>query len=212
NLLEDSKKNGEDGWSNINAMNDLVKSILFADEVVTVASLHKNSGAGGLFLALACDYVIADENVVLNPHYKTLGLSGSEYHTYTLPKRVGEEKAQELLDACLPVGAKEAERIGMVDKVFAHENYMDKLQRFCQNIVADEDTYYDFLWEKEEFLQENRQCIELVRENEITIMYSEFWDKESDFHKLRYEFVYKICPFVTPKRLKSVNVKGRKHA
>lgn len=29
NILEDSKKQGEDGWSNINAINDVVKSIIF---------------------------------------------------------------------------------------------------------------------------------------------------------------------------------------
>ena len=34
NILEDSKKQGEDGWANINAMNDLIRSILFADEIV----------------------------------------------------------------------------------------------------------------------------------------------------------------------------------
>ena len=116
NILEDSKKQGEDGWSNINAMNDLIKSIIFADEVITVASLHKNAGAGGVFLALACDYVIARENTVLNPHYKTMGLSGSEYHTYTLPKRVGESKSDEILSACLPLSAKKAKEINMMDE------------------------------------------------------------------------------------------------
>ena len=31
NILEDSAKQGEDGWANINAMNDLVHSILYAE-------------------------------------------------------------------------------------------------------------------------------------------------------------------------------------
>ena len=108
NILQDTKKQGEDGWSNIDAMNDLIKSILEADEVVTIASLARNAGAGGVFIALACNYVVAKQNVVLNPHYKTLGLSGSEYHSYTLPKRVGEQKSQEILEQCLPLGAKKA--------------------------------------------------------------------------------------------------------
>ncbi len=202
NILEDSKKNGEDGWSNINAMNDLVKSVLFADDVITVASLEKNAGAGGVFLALVCDYVLMREGVVLNPHYKTLGLSGSEYHTYSLPKRVGEEKAQELLDACLPIGAVEANTIGMVDSVFAYENYHKKLENFCLALVSDEDTYEDFLWEKEDFLEENRELIEAKREAEIAVMHPEFWDEGSSFHQLRYEFVYKICPRETPERLR----------
>jgi putative two-component system hydrogenase maturation factor HypX/HoxX len=202
NILEDSKKNGEDGWSNINAMNDLVKSILFADDVVTVASLEKNAGAGGVFLALGCDYVVMREEVVLNPHYKTLGLSGSEYHTYTLPKRVGEKKAQELLEACLPIGAKEASEMGMVEQVFAQELYKEKLESYCLSLIEDEDAYEDFLWEKEDYLEENRALIESKREDEIKVMYPEFWEQESSFHQLRYEFVYKICPRETPQRLK----------
>jgi putative two-component system hydrogenase maturation factor HypX/HoxX len=204
NILEDSKKNGEDGWSNINAMNDLVKSVLFADDVITVASLAKNAGAGGVFLALACDYVVAREGVVLNPHYKTLGLSGSEYHTYSLKKRVGVDKAQKLLDACLPVGAKAARELGLVDVVFNTQEYQEKLETFCQKLYADEDVYEDFLWDKEEYLEENKEMIEAAREAEIAVMHPEFWDESSSFHTLRYEFVYKLCPRETPKRLKAI--------
>jgi len=204
NILEDSKKNGEDGWSNINAMNDLVKSVLFADDVVTVASLEKNAGAGGIFLALACDYVVMREGAVLNPHYKTLGLSGSEYHTYSLPKRVGEQKAEAMLEACLPVGAKAAKAIGMVDAVFAHSNYQAELQAFCGALLVDEDAYEDFLWDKEDSLEENRAMIEAKREAEIAVMYPEFWEITSSFHTLRYEFVYKICQTKTPQRLKAI--------
>ncbi|MGB0990445.1 MAG: hydrogenase, partial [Halarcobacter sp.] len=38
NILEDSKKQGEDGWSNINAMNDVVKSVLLSEDIITIAS------------------------------------------------------------------------------------------------------------------------------------------------------------------------------
>ncbi len=200
NILEDSKKQGEDGWSNINAMNDLIKSIIFADEVVTVASLHKNAGAGGVFLALACDYVMASESSVLNPHYKTLGLTGSEYHTYSLEKRVGEEKAKELLNACLPLSANKAKEIKMVDEVFAKENYFENLRSFTQNIVLDEDKYNDYIYNKQDYLDENREFINKCKEKELKVMYPEFWDEESSFHLLRHEFVHKVCPMKTPQR------------
>jgi len=202
NILEDSKKNGEDGWSNINAMNDLVKSVLFADDVITVSSLEKNAGAGGFFLALACDKVIAKENVVLNPHYKTLGLSGSEFHTYTLAKRVSKEKADELLESCLPIGAIKAKQLGVVDEVLKSHNYKKELENICINFLKNEDIYDEFLWSKEDFLEENRKSIELKKEEELKVMYPEFWDEDSEFHKLRYEFVYKLCSTKTPRRLK----------
>jgi len=195
NILEDSQKQGEDGWENINAMNDLVRTILFCDEIVTVASLARNAGAGGVFMALACDFVVAKEDVVLNPHYKTLGLTGSEYHTFTLPKRVGEQKAQALLEACLPISANEAKRIGMVDAVFEESDYYEKLHQYALSKYDE-----DFIWEKQDFLEENEAKIEACKEEELRIMYPEFWEEDSLFHKLRREFVYKICPTSTPKR------------
>ncbi|WP_373036669.1 hydrogenase maturation protein [Sulfurimonas sp.] len=203
NVLEDSKKQGEDGWSNINAMNDVVKSIIFSDEVITVASLHKNAGAGGVFLALACDYVIASDATVLNPHYKTMGLSGSEYHTYSLPKRVGEEKAKKLLEACLPLSADKAKEIGMVDEVFAKENYFDDLRSFATSLIEDEEKYDDFIYDKQDYLQENKEYINECKEEELKVMHPEFWNEKSEFHLLRHEFVYKVCPIKTPQRLKN---------
>jgi len=201
NILEDSQKQGEDGWSNINAMNDLIKSIIFANDVITVSSLHRNAGAGGVFLALACDYVVGKENTVLNPHYKTMGLSGSEYHTYSLPKRVGKEKADELLKNCLPLSIQKAKEIGMIDEVFSHSNYFETLRSYAQSLIADEDKYDDFIYDKEDYLEENKEYINHCKENEIQVMYPEFWKEESLFHKLRYDFVYKKVPTITPKRL-----------
>ncbi|PTB83752.1 hydrogenase [Sulfurovum lithotrophicum] len=196
NILEDSAKQGEDGWANINAMNDLVSAILYADEVVTVASFARNAGAGGVFMGLACDYVVGREGVVLNPHYKTLGLSGSEYHTYTLPKRVGAETAQRLLDDCLPLSVTKAKSLGMVDEVFAHEDYYESLHSYAKSKYND-----DFIWDKQDFLEDNRAKIEALKEKELEVMHPEFWDEKSDFHSLRQEFVYKVCPRETPKRL-----------
>jgi putative two-component system hydrogenase maturation factor HypX/HoxX len=196
NILEDSQKQGEDGWANINAMNDLVSAILYAEEVVTIASFARNAGAGGVFMGLSCDYVVAKEGVVLNPHYKTLGLSGSEYHTYTLPKRVGEEKAQKLLDDCLPIRVEKAKKIGMIDEVYEHENYDEDLHTFAQSKYDD-----DFIWDKQDYLEANRASIEALKEKELEVMYPEFWDDKSAFHALRQEFVYKTCPKETPQRL-----------
>jgi putative two-component system hydrogenase maturation factor HypX/HoxX len=197
NILEDSQKQGEDGWENINAINDLINSIIFADEIVTVSSLSKNAGAGGVFIALACDFVVAKDGVVLNPHYKTLGLSGSEYHTFTLPKRVGEKKAKDLLRECLPISAKKAKEIGMVDEVYHEEGYYEELHQFCKDSYDE-----DFIWEKQDFLEENRDKIEALKEKELEIMYPEFWEEDSLFHELRREFVYKICSTKTPKRFR----------
>ena len=198
NILEDSQKQGEDGWSNINAINELIESVLFASSVVTISFLNKNAGAGGVFLATACDFVLAKENVVLNPHYKTIGLSGSEYHTYTLPKRVGKDMADKFLNECLPISSSFAKDIGLVDEIVDSK---EQLEEFAKSKI-EEDFFDDFIWGKEDFLEENIEKIKQFKERELKIMYNEFWDEDSPFHKLRKDFVYKVCPTVTPKRLK----------
>jgi putative two-component system hydrogenase maturation factor HypX/HoxX len=90
-----------------------------------------------------------------------------------------------------------AKEIGMVDEVFAYDSYYEELHQFAKSKFDD-----DFIWDKQDFLEENREKIEAFKEAEIEIMYPEFWEEDSIFHELRREFVWKICPVETPKRLK----------
>ena len=197
-ILEESKKPGEDGWSNINAMNNLVKTILTSDDILTITVFRANAGAGGVFLGLASDIVFARKGVVLNPHYKTLGLSGSELHTYTLPLRVGEKMAAKLLDDVLPISAMKAEQLGMVDRVY--EDFT-QVEQFVEALVEDEERYYELLDNKRERLERDEERIEEFLERELEKMYPQFWDPKSSFHALRHDFVYKVCPTATPLRL-----------
>ena len=50
-----------------------------------------------------------------------MGLYGSEYWTYVLPRRVGAGEAANLTARCLPIDAAEAARIGLVDGVLRAE-------------------------------------------------------------------------------------------
>ena len=66
---------------------------------VTVSAIRGNAGAGGVMAALAADYVWTHRNVILNPHYKSMGLFGSEYWTHFLPERVGSPMAAYLTES-----------------------------------------------------------------------------------------------------------------
>jgi len=204
NIMEDSLKSDEDGWSNIHAMNDIVRDIIQSQDILTVASIGANAGAGGAILPLAADFVVARSGVILNPHYKTLGLHGSEYWTYLLPKRVGEQNAHELMDNCLPIGALRAQRIGLIDKVFSNSEtkYQKEVELFCENLATC-DEYYDLLDKKSEDREhdESIKPMQQYRDEELEHMYKSFYDKDSEFNKLRCEFVYKVTPTKTPKRL-----------
>ena len=90
NTIEAADEPAEESWRNITAMDDFVLEVLNTRSQLTIAALGGNAGAGGALMALAADRVYARRGVVLNPHYKGMGgLYGSEYWTYTLPRRVG---------------------------------------------------------------------------------------------------------------------------
>ena len=69
------------------------REIITATDQLVVTSVGANAGAGGVMLALGADHVMLRDGVVLNPHYATMGLYGSEYWTYVLPRRVGDDEA-----------------------------------------------------------------------------------------------------------------------
>ena len=108
-----------EAWRNIQAIDDVCREIITCTGQLVVASVGGNAGAGGVMLALGADRVLARAGVVLNPHYRTMGLYGSEYWSYVLPRRVGAHRAESLVGRCEPVAAEEAVRIGLVDEALA---------------------------------------------------------------------------------------------
>ncbi|RBH44058.1 formyl transferase, partial [Pseudomonas sp. MWU13-2860] len=120
NVIQAAEVPGLEAWANIQAIDDVCQELLTARQLV-VAGLSGNAGAGGVMLALAADLVFARGGVVLNPHYKTMGLYGSEYWTYSLPGAVGAEQARLLTEACLPLSAREAWRLGMIQDIGPHD-------------------------------------------------------------------------------------------
>ena len=76
-----------EAWRNINAIDDVCEQIITCTSQLIIMSVGGNAGAGGVMLALGADQVLVRDGVVLNPHYRTMGLFGSEYSTYVLPKR-----------------------------------------------------------------------------------------------------------------------------
>ena len=91
-----------------------------------------------MMMALGADQVIARDSVVLNPHYRTMGLYGSEYWTYLLPRRVGDRLTRTMTTECLPIGAREAVRTGLADlAVPGHGAQFDRaVSRFATQLAA----------------------------------------------------------------------------
>ncbi len=202
NVIENAPSPADESWRNINAIDDLAREIILTDDKVTIAAMRGNAGAGGVFLALAADRVYAREGVVLNPHYKSMGnLYGSEYWTYLLPKRVGEERAATLTQNRLPVSASQEKEIGLLDGCFGRDVAEFEAQiREIAHALANDPTYDEQIAGKRRQRQddENSAALGSYREKELERMQLNFYGFDPSYHVARYNFVYKVPHSRTP--------------
>jgi len=163
-----------------------------------------NAAAGGLMLALAADEVWCRDGAVLNPHYRLMGLHGSEYWTYTLPRRVGADEAARLTNACLPVSPTSALRSGLVDRVIGDgvAEYRAQVAALAENLAWSPE-YPIRLSAKTRQLTaaENTQPLSTYRNAELAMMRRNFFDPREPYAQLRRAFVYKDKPAQTPPHL-----------
>ena len=204
NVIQVADDPAEESWRNINAMNDLVEAILTTTGQLTVTALAGNAAAGGLMLALAADQVWCRDGAVLNPHYKLMGLHGSEYWTYTLPRRVGATEAARLTAACLALTPAAALRAGLVDQVLPGDPAAFRAQvAALAGQLAASPGYPARLAAKGRQLAaaEKQRPLAAYRAAELAIMRRNFSDPGEPYPELRRAFVYKEKPLRTPPHL-----------
>ena len=204
NVIEAADDPAAESWRNINAIDDLVEAILTTTDRLTVGALAGNAAAGGLMLALAADEVWCRAGAVLNPHYRLMGLHGSEYWTYTLPRRVGTEQAARLTDACLPVSPASAVRCGLVDRVVGGGagTYRAQVAAMAERLASSADYPLRLAAKAQQLAAATRvQPLDVYRQTELAMMYRNFYDPREPYAKLRRAFVHKQRPARTPPHL-----------
>jgi putative two-component system hydrogenase maturation factor HypX/HoxX len=198
NTIEASADPAEESWRNINAIDDLVLEIINTTRHLVIAGMRGNAGAGGAIMALAADLVYARSGIVLNPHYRSMGgLYGSEYWTYMLPRRVGQARAIELSQACLPIGTPAARRIGFLDDAFGEDNlaFEAELRMRARRLARDPD-YRSMLRKKHERRLDDEAAKPLAayRTEELDRMRINFFGPDPAYHEARRCFVFKGNP------------------
>lgn len=205
NEIEAARIPAEEAWANIQAINDLVLEILSTDSHWVISSLGTNAGAGGVTLAMAADEVICREGVVLNPHYRTMGeLYGSEYWTYLWPRRVGTEKAQALWRDAMPVSGAQALDMGMIDQVgpAALGEFNTAIREHASTLAKTSDLRQRLASKARQLHQDQMtKPLSEYRREELQQMWQNFFGADRQFHKARYDFVYKAKAQETPIRL-----------
>jgi len=205
NLIEAAAHPAEESWRNINAMNDLVRQMIVTDRQLTIAALCGNAGAGGAFLALAADRVYARDGIVMNPHYKGMGnLHGSEYWTYLLPRRITPDHARAIISNRLPVGVRQAARLGLIDRHLgaSPSTFRAEIEREALELANDR-AFATLLREKHRRreVDEAAKPLETYRQEELERMRLNFFGFDSSYHVARYNFVHKVPRSRTPLHL-----------
>jgi len=205
NVIEAAESPADESWRNINAMNDLTRTLIEATGHVVIAAMQGNAGAGGVFMALAADQVWARRGVVLNPHYKNMGnLYGSEYWTYLLPRRLKHGAQDDPMRHRLPVSASEAARIGLVDAVFGDspDEFRAQVRGRAKTLAASA-ALPALLLAKQQQRERDEACKPLAayRAEELATMHRNFYGFDTSYHIARSNFVHRVAPSWTPRHL-----------
>ncbi len=195
NVIENAENSAEVSWNNINALDDVILEIMESTEHYIISALQGNAGAGGVSLALAADKVIARNGIVLNPHTKNMGLFGSEYWTYLLPKRIGVEKANKFTEECLPWGVAVSKEIGLIDDYFGETNagFVAFVKKQANEIINL--SYFDKLIKAKQFQRRKdhrNKPLDAYRKAELTQMRLNFFENNWGYNEKRYDFVHKM--------------------
>lgn len=101
-----------------------------------IAAVNGFCYTGALELVQCVDIIIASENATFADTHARYGMFHGWGGTQRLPRIVGSMRAKELLLTCEPISAKEAERIGLVNRVVPHDRLKEATQELAQRIVA----------------------------------------------------------------------------
>ena len=206
-IIENAPSPAEESWRNIQAMDDLVLEIIRCQDHITISAIQGNAGAGGVFLALAADHVWARNRIVLNPHYKGMGnLYGSEYWTYLLPQRTGQDRAKEMAQARLPVGTAEALRLKLIDDRFGESPaaFLHLVRDRAEALAADL-ALPRLIEEKRRRRRKDEALKPLAqyRAEELERMKLNFFGFDPSYHIARYNFIRRVPKSRTPSWLAS---------
>ena len=95
-------------------------------EKPVVAAVNGVAAGAGANIALACDIILASTEASFIQAFSKIGLVPDSGGTYMLPRLIGWQKATALMMLGEKINAEEAERMGMIFRVFEEHHFAEE--------------------------------------------------------------------------------------
>ena len=113
----------------------LVGAVLDCEKPV-IAAVNATAAGGGMHLALACDLVLAAEEAKFIEVFVRRGIAPDAGGAYLLVRLVGPQKAKELFFFGDDLPAREAERLGLVNRVVPRGELLAEAGAWAARLAA----------------------------------------------------------------------------
>jgi len=134
-LLESCKQPPTEIYNTIVTKVNEIMYTLHTMDKITIAAIKGVAIGAGLALALACDLRIAAEDAKLSTGFARIGLHTEFGISYFLARLTNPSKALELILTSEFVDAREAERLGLVNKVVSPEKVESEAMELATKIA-----------------------------------------------------------------------------
>jgi putative two-component system hydrogenase maturation factor HypX/HoxX len=126
------------------------------------------------------------------------GLYGSEYWTYLLPRQVGHQTAARLTSPpFIPLGARQAARIDLLDAVFGASlhDFREQTLALAERLAAGPDLLHRLEHKRRRREHDERvKPLDAYSTEELARSHDCFFGPDGSYHEARRRFVYKLGP------------------
>lgn len=134
--LKERRGMTDETWRRQHAIVEQMMRAIMECPIPVIAAVNGAAFAGGMEIALGCDFIYAAQSARFALTEVTLGIMPGAAGTQNLPRAVGVRRAKELVLTGTPFTAEQALAWGMVNKVCPDGELMGEVRAVAERIAA----------------------------------------------------------------------------
>jgi enoyl-CoA hydratase/carnithine racemase len=121
----------EAGFRQVLAHGQQITRAIWSLPIPVIAAINGPCAGAGFSFALACDIRIASDQATFGASFGKIGLHPDWGGSWLLPRLVGAANACELIFTASMISARQAERVGLVNRVVPHDELMQSVHELA---------------------------------------------------------------------------------